>query len=222
MPKRNQPIDSGFDVVAPFYDALSRMVFGNALRVAQAHWLTRIPPRADILIFGGGSGWLLARVLAICNPRTVIYIDASPAMMALARQKVRNSPRVDFRIGTETAVRIDDQVDVVITPFILDLFTNHRLQTAILPPLYQSLRPQGLWVSTDFLKPTVWWQRFLLWVQYRFFRSVSQIEATQLPPWVDLLTSLPGLKPDPMAAFFGGMIGSGCWQKQVAIPEGLP
>ncbi|RAK00335.1 methyltransferase family protein [Larkinella arboricola] len=208
------PPDNGFDGIAPFYDALSRLVFGNTLRKAQAHWLDRIPPGADILVLGGGSGWLLSRLLAVCKPRQVIYIDASAVMIELARQKVNNDRRVDFRAGTELAIQPTDRVDVVITPFVLDLFTEERLKTVVLPRLFSSLRNNGLWLCCDFLEPRVWWQRILLWCEYHFFRTISHIEADRLPNWPQLLSTHLPLTFCQMKPFFGGMIGSGYWQNR--------
>ncbi|GAB3339084.1 hypothetical protein GCM10027299_51740 [Larkinella ripae] len=213
MMKSNPSADRGFDRIAPVYDGLARLVFGNAQRNAQTHWLPTLPPNSDFLIFGGGSGWLLARVLTVCQPRTVTYIDASPVMVALARQRVKNDQRVDFRIGTETAIRLNDQVDVIITPFVLDLFTDERLENRIVPDLLRALRPGGFWLCCDFTLPTRWWHRILLWSQYRFFRLISGIEARQLPNWYEILNSLSATTHRQTATFFGEMIASGYWEK---------
>lgn len=213
------PRDNGFDGIAPFYDAISRLIFGNALRKAQAYWLDQIPPNADILVFGGGSGWLLARMLAVCHPRSVLYIDASAVMISLARQKVTDDRRVEFRIGTEWSIQTTDRVDVIVTPFILDLFTEERLKTVMLPRLFSSLRSNGLWLCCDFLEPRTWWQRALLWSEYRFFRTISRIEADHLPNWQTLLSSHLSLNRCGMKPFFGGMIGSGCWQNHQPAEE---
>ncbi|RRB07092.1 class I SAM-dependent methyltransferase [Larkinella rosea] len=204
---------SGFDLIAPIYDPLSRLVFGNALRKAQSHWLDQIPQNAVILIFGGGSGWLLTRVLAICSPHKVIYIDASPVMVSLAREKVANDKRVDFRVGTETAIASDDRVDAVLTPFILDLFTEDHLQNHLIPVLIKTLNHNGLWLCTDFSKPVTDWQRALMWCQYRFFRIFSQISANRLPNWLALMNNLLRSDPQQLASFFGGFIASAYWRK---------
>ncbi|KAA9356729.1 class I SAM-dependent methyltransferase [Larkinella humicola] len=214
------PVDTGFDGIAPFYDALSRLVFGNSLRKAQVYWLGSVPQKADILVLGGGSGWLLSRILAVCDPRSVLYIDASPVMISLAKKEVKNDSRVIFRVGTETAIWPGDGVDVLFTPFVLDLFTEERLQTQLLPRLLDCLHRDGYWFCCDFDQPVYGWQRLLLWAQYRFFRTLSHIEAHRLPHWLTLLNSLPSLRPVESKAFFGKMILSGCWQKTaVGRPE---
>ncbi|GAB3922424.1 class I SAM-dependent methyltransferase [Larkinella terrae] len=207
------PTASGFDLIAPIYDPLSRLVFGNALRKAQAHWLDQIPKNAAILVFGGGSGWLLARVLSGCAPRKVIYIDVAPAMIALSREKVNNDSRVEFRIGTETSITADDRVDAVLTPFILDLFTEDELKNRLLPILYKSLNDNGLWLCADFAQPKTEWQRAIMWCQYRFFRILSHISADRLPNWQLLVTNLVLAEPQQAASFFGGLVVSTYWRK---------
>ncbi|GAB3901666.1 hypothetical protein GCM10028803_26750 [Larkinella knui] len=211
-------VDDGFDGVAPFYDALSRLVFGNSLRNAQAHWLHQVPEGAAILVFGGGTGWLLSRILTDCKPRKVIYIDASPVMISLSRKKVNNDSRVDFRVGTQTALLANDRVDILFTPFILDLFTDNQLKNSLLPHLLPCLVTNGFWFCCDFVEPTRWWHRLLLWSQYRFFRTLSHIQADHLPNWLPLLNSLSNLRLGEIRSFYGGMVASGFWQK-VASPE---
>jgi tRNA (cmo5U34)-methyltransferase len=209
----SSPSDAGFDGIAPFYDALSRLVFGNSLRKAQVHWLNSVPKKANILILGGGSGWLLSRILAVCDPKSVLYIDASPVMISLAQKKVDNDNRVDFRVGTESAIQPGDRVQVLFTPFVLDLFTQKRLQTQILPRLLSCLDNHGYWFCCDFVKPVFWWQRLLLWILYRFFRTFSRIEANRMPDWLTLLNSQPSLRHRESKYFVKKLILSGYWQK---------
>ena len=205
--------DSGFDLVAPVYDTLAFLVFGHALQNAQKHWLSQVPPGADVLMFGGGSGWLLSQILDVCVPRKVIYIDASPKMIGLARQKVKNDSRVDFRASNETAIRPTDQVQVIVTPFILDLFTQPRLTASVLPSLYGALQPGGYWLCTDFIKTNTWWQDALRWSMYRFFGLVSGIEASRLSDWLALVGDLPQLHQKGLARFYDGMVAAAWWEK---------
>lgn len=207
-------LDSGFDPIASVYDTLAWLVFGQALRNAQKHWLSQVPVGAEILIIGGGSGWLLAQVLDVCSPRKVIYIDASPKMIQLARQKVNDDERVEFRASNETAIRPTDQVQVVMTPFILDLFTLDRLTNNVLPRLYGVLQPGGYWLGTDFTQTDKWWQGGLQWLMYRFFGLISHIEAKRLPDWLGLVNALPNIQPRGLARFYNGMVVAACWQKQ--------
>jgi len=212
--------DSGFNRIAPFYEGLAGLVFGQRLRKAQAAYLGLIPSQATILILGGGAGWLLRQVLDACDPQKVIYIDAAPTMIRLARQAVRADPRVDFRVGNETAIAPADTADVVMTPFLLDLFAESRLRNRLIPKLLSALRPGGLWLGTDFLPPKSPLQRGLLWAMYRFFRLTAGIEARRLPNWSGLLDEQPTLEPVVFCTASAGLLGSGCWKKLERLNPG--
>jgi ubiquinone/menaquinone biosynthesis C-methylase UbiE len=187
------------------------LVFGNILKKAQLTFLPMIPQDAVIIVLGGGSGWLLSVLLDECLPRKVIYIDASVRMISLAQQKTGNDPRVDFRIGNEQEVLSEDRADAVITPFILDLFTQSRLQTSILPRLNDALKEGGIWLSTDFMNTNKLWQRLLLSAMYRFFRLTAGIEARQLADWYELLNKKLSLLEE--ANYWNGFIKAGLWKK---------
>lgn len=205
--------DSGFDRVAPFYDALARLVFGNVLNEAQAAFLPVVMPEAKILIVGGGSGWLLEQILTTCAPRKVVYLEASGRMLHRARRRVREDGRVHFRHGTERSLLPDEQFDAVFTPFVLDLFSEKRLVGHLLPSLYAALRPGGKWFCTDFFRPDTAWKAFLLQSMYRFFRLTASIEARRLPDWPRLLEEELRLSRVADRLFWKGFIRSGVWEK---------
>ncbi len=203
---------ANFNPIAPIYDALAALVFGQSLRRAQAHFSVNIPPEATILILGGGTGWLLEAVLTGCQPRQVVYLEPSGQMLTLAKRRVarlllaqRLAQRVEFRCGTQAAIGPHEQFDVIMTPFVLDLFLSTTLQQAVLPQLWRAMHPQGLLLATDFDRPKTTGQRWLLWLMYRFFRLTTGIEARQLPDWVLLLTNA-GFRIDHRMAFRNGQL----------------
>lgn len=75
---------------------------------------------------------------------------------------------------------IDNQYDVVITPFLLDNFTDGALQKIFLQ-LDAALEPKGIWLYSDFQNTNVLWQKAVLKIMYLFFRSFCGIDATHLP-----------------------------------------
>ena len=52
---------NGFDKIAPFYDSLKRLVFGNALAESQRALLASIKKNGNVLIIGGGPEKYLKR-----------------------------------------------------------------------------------------------------------------------------------------------------------------
>ena len=186
-----------FDAIAPVYDLLVRLVFGRQLQRAQTTLLRSVilPNRAaSILIVGGGTGFLLIEVMKNFPGCRILHLEASAAMNRRAvRRLIRRAvvdvvpTIVEFRTGNETALRSGDQFDLILLPFVLDLFTDTTLKTHFLPRLRPVTAPGGRWLVTDFVNSPVWYHRALLWVMFRFFRLAARIEAQQLPAWQQLL-----------------------------------
>ena len=77
---------NNFDSVAGYYDKLSILVFGTAMRRAQTAHLHDIPLGRNVLILGGGTGWLLSELSAVNPTCKVWYIDASSKMISLSKR----------------------------------------------------------------------------------------------------------------------------------------
>ncbi|WP_192823430.1 class I SAM-dependent methyltransferase [Rufibacter sp. LB8] len=208
-----------FDAIAPVYDALAQLVFGKAQRRAQASFLNLIPAGASVLILGGGSGWILQELFTKGKPGHVLYLEPSGKMLAQAKENLKATgftSLVEFRKGTEQHLTPEEKFDVVLTPFVLDLFTEPEVKIMV-QNLDEALLPGGLWVHTDFhlfsssrLKKA--WQQPLLWAMYRFFRRVSGISASTLTesnPYFEELT----YQMRQEALFYGSFIKTQVWQK---------
>lgn len=202
-----------FNWIAPVYDALAFVVFGHKLQKAQTVFLDTIPANASVLIVGGGTGWLLEQVLVYGQPKRIVYLETSSRMVARASQRIiKNSliGSVEFRIGDESSLKPDECFDVILTPFVLDLFSEQTLQTNIIPKLRNVLRTDGLWFVTDFVKPQIAWQKALLWTMIRFFRLTANIKARQLADWQKLLAGA-GLSCEKRQTQVGGMVSAEVW-----------
>lgn len=204
--------DSGFDRAAWFYDALAQLVFGSAIGRSQSYFLNEIPAGARVLLIGGGSGKLLQALLRHTACSHILYLEASPKMLAQARQRVepelrQQATQVEFRLGTEAALHPSEQFNVIITPFLLDLFRPSRV-AGMVQQLRKSLQPEGCWLHTDFSYTsthTVFWQKLLMRLMYRFFRLLCRIEASSLPDFDEIFRKA-GLEKQQQKTFFRGMI----------------
>jgi tRNA (cmo5U34)-methyltransferase len=203
-----------FNRIASIYDALASLVFGKTLLKAQYHFLNIIPDEATILILGGGSGELLQTLLQQKPQCQVIYVDAAERMIALAKQRVKNSSRVTFLCGTEETQLPVKVVTVIITNFYLDLFTPSSLERVVIR-LRTLLAPGGVWLATDFVEPSTVWQKLLLNTMYRFFKIVSNVEASHIPDWPGIITKA-GLSTAAAKTFYGGMIKSVVLQEAIS------
>jgi len=175
-----------FDFVAPFYDMLSSLVFGKAMHSAQTRFLRDIVPGANVLILGGGTGWLLAELLAINPTCKVWYIEASSKMIKLSKKKVeKTTSKVIFIHGTENSLPEGIVFDAVITHFFFDLFSTQECKQ-IISTIRPTVHANTIWLITDFVK-TTWWHGAMLEVMYRFFSVVSGIKANSLSEWESVM-----------------------------------
>jgi 2-polyprenyl-3-methyl-5-hydroxy-6-metoxy-1,4-benzoquinol methylase len=174
---------SGYDRIARFYDTLARSVFGKSITLAQQCGLSEIIPGSNILIVGGGTGYVL-EYLSQCGIEDlhVDYVEASQAMIMRTRHRKIDGLPVNFvhrSIG-----EIDEQktFDVIITQFFLDSFQGKDLER-LFTRLHEHLRIDGTWIIADFQVSKDWkaiWQKPLLSIMYLFFTITVGIKARRL------------------------------------------
>ena len=86
---------SNFNFIAPFYNFLQRLIFGNHLQKAQSFFLNEIKPSSTVLIIGGGSGEIISSIFQVSIPEKVVFVEQSSKMIELAKPKVKNN-KVEF------------------------------------------------------------------------------------------------------------------------------
>lgn len=176
-----------FDRIAPFYDRIARLVFGSSISEVQRVHLHELSNASDILILGGGTGWLLKDVLAVNAVAQVVYLEASSRMIDLSRQRLNDADRrrVTFLHGTIDDLHGDNAFDAIIGHFYLDLFPTEEL-LRVARRIRRTLRPNGKFLCADFVDDTRW-QQLMLKVMYAFFRITADIDSRQLAPWRELI-----------------------------------
>ena len=205
IPAAAAPPLTGFDRVAWFYDVLAALVFGPALRNTQRAALAGLPAGAPhVLILGGGTGWVLAEVLRRCPAATVLYLEASPRMLARARARLQPGQlaQVEFRHGTQAALASGESFDAVLTFFVLDCIAAPELPGA-LDQLRAALQPGGRWLLADFRPARRGWRRWLLTAMFWFFRLTTRLRARELPDFAAALAAR-GLRGESKGHFYGG------------------
>lgn len=179
--------NSGFDFLAPVYDPLARLIFGKSIVNSQTWFLNQVPPKAKVLMLGGGTGWLLEKLIKQNPSCTVWYVEVSAKMIKKTSDRLL-SDRVNLIHGTEEDISAAVTFDVVITNFYLDLFSEAKLERVIHQVSNQT-DSSSRWLATDFVNGKVWWQRWMLKIMYIFFRSACDIEAKRLPNWTRCLNN---------------------------------
>ena len=172
---------ANFNNSAWFYDRLSRVVYGKALVNAQRFLLQYIPANANVLIVGGGTGWILEEITKIQpSGLAITYAEIAEKMMALSKRRHAGDNQVVFINEAIENADLNLGFDIVITPFLLDNFTEAELQE-IFNSMHSLLNPGGLWLNSSFQLTGKWWQAVLLKSMFLFFRMVCGVEASKLP-----------------------------------------
>lgn len=203
---------NAFDRIAPFYDRIAELVFGQTIKDAQRTYLDNVRLASRILIIGGGTGWILRDVLLVNKVAQIVYLEASGRMIDLA-QAVITEPdrrRVSFVHGTEELLEYEQPFDAVIANFYLDLFPPGELQSVV-DRLRRSVAEGGQLVCTDFVSETPW-QRALLKIMYGFFRIAAGLHTKQLGTWQAALVA-GGFSEANTRAFWRGFIRSALYLK---------
>ncbi len=207
-------MQGNYDAVAGFYDRLSRLVFGDTIYRAQCYLVKAIPPKANILIIGGGTGWILEEIAKV-HPAglSITYIESSEKMMQLSRRRRVEKNQVIFIRHAIQDVRLEKSFDLVITPFLFDNFSAATLRQVFLK-INSHLKQQGLWLYADFqTQENKLSSKVLLKVMYLFFGLVCKIEASRLADPTHLFYE-NGYRKEKQAVFYGGFISAIIYQKQ--------
>jgi len=178
-----------FDRVAPHYRWLETIAFGTTLQRARICFLPEARSARRVLIVGEGNGRCLLDLLKESSNAEVDCVDASAAMLDLARERVkRNLPdsihRVEFIHSTiEDWLASEYRYDLIVTHFVLDCFPLRTLENVI-AKLAQAATTTATWLLADFDYPATRARRLRarLWItaMYLFFRAFAGVEARAL------------------------------------------
>ncbi len=201
-PRERMP--SNFNRIAPFYDLLLWVVFGQRVWHAQRHFIDRVKPNDAVLILGGGTGKILDWLPA---DAAITYVEQSAAMIKRAKRR-RNVTFVhaDFR-----SFSTDTQYDWVICPFFLDCFDDAQLP-AVLTQIGALIKPEGYLLVTDFRWTRQWYHRWLIRLMVVFFRISTKLRIATLQDIPEQLHR-QGFKIQASRYFQNGLIFSAIYAR---------
>jgi len=172
-----------YDKIATNYDWMSRFIFGRSLIKAQVYLLQFIPSNSNILIVGGGTGWILDELTLLHSKGlSIYYIESSANMIALSKKRNLGGNDVHFIHLPIENYSAQKDYDVILTPFLFDNFQLDKIQH-VFNLLHSKLKKDGLWLYADFVynkEQNSIWQKILLKTMYIFFKVVARIETQQL------------------------------------------
>lgn len=164
-----------FNLIAPYYDRLARLVFGKHWTEIQLAPAPHLEECQKLLILGGGSGQILEHI----NPKVQItYLEASSEMLNMARNRHNSNVayvHADF-LQWNTSVKYD----AVYCPFFLDCMSKDQLQK-VLEKLQTLLMPGGMLHVLDF-QPASSGKNAFVKLMYFFFGIVANLPGRALLP----------------------------------------
>ncbi|RYD24223.1 MAG: class I SAM-dependent methyltransferase [Verrucomicrobiaceae bacterium] len=174
-----------FDTLAPFYRTMEFLSAGGKLQECRTAFLKEIPSPENILIAGEGHG----RFLPLCAERfpeaRITVIDASSAMLEIARRKVASDKIRFLHVDVLKWEGPPGAFDLVVTHFFLDCFPPEEL-AVVVARLAESATPDAHWLLADFQVPdgraASLRSRLILALLYSFFRLVTGLRASALAP----------------------------------------
>jgi ubiquinone/menaquinone biosynthesis C-methylase UbiE len=167
-----------FDLVAPFYPALERCVFGSRLDEARQAFYDCALQADRILLVGEGNGRFLASLLARKIGGSIRVVEKSPVMIRLAKDRIDGQREADLEF-IEADIRHcipERPFDYIVTHFFLDQF-NPPAQQVIIDRFTELSTEEAAWINVDFVPPRTRGGRTLMWLQYAFFRVMTRLEA---------------------------------------------
>lgn len=190
-----------FQTIAPYYDILARLVFGNTIDAAQKAFLSLMPKGSSVLIIGGGSGRILNDLIQKMQPKHITYIEASSVMLRKAKKRfqqieknAKHQVNASFIYGTEEDIPLYSHYDVLMTFFLLDIYPTDEAK-ALADKLSNHLKPSGSWLFADFCIQgnttyQQYWQSILLKIMYKFFSFTSNLHNQSLPDYQRIFDEL--------------------------------
>jgi len=178
-----------FDPLAPWYETLESIAFGDDLQRGRVACLAEIVTPQRALIVGEGNGRFLCELLRVQPGIEVDCIDDSRRMLQLAKQRIeRELPErvecVRFLHQDITSwVAPEHHYDLLVTHFVLDCFPEGAV-TGIIKKLAGAATDDANWLLADFCVPAkgVARLRARAWLaaMYLFFRLTARIPASEL------------------------------------------
>jgi len=217
----------GFDLLAPHYRWMERLLAGSKLQRCRTAFLNSIPPPRRALLIGEGNGRFLAPFQQAFPAAHCVCVDASAVMLERARRSLEaaglHTENVEFIQADvlesvrnpQSAIRNAPEFDLVVTNFVLDCFQPEQL-AELTKGLAATLKPGGRWLLADFSEPASglrkWRARLILEGMYLFFGWIAMLPADRLTPPDELLAK-NGFVLRERLVFDWGLLHSDLWQR---------
>jgi ubiquinone/menaquinone biosynthesis C-methylase UbiE len=180
-----------YDLIASFYPLLEQIVFGSNLSQGRRIFITQVRAGNHILLIGEGNGRFLFEALKQTSADSFTVVDSSARMLATTARRIAavdRCPHVELIHADILECQSPAaSYDRVVTHFFLDQFRPDRIHRVV-EKICRLATEDALWINVDFTSENQdLRQKFLMWVQYRFFQIFAGIESDRLfdpRPWI--------------------------------------
>ncbi|WP_192348055.1 hypothetical protein [Algoriphagus sp. Y33] len=193
-----------YSLLAPYYNSLTKLVFGNELKHAKSHFAENISNK-KILIIGGGDG---LDYRDFQDQLAGDYWEISGSMLNRAKVNLAES-KLTFCLGYFQA-KPHKLYDEIWLHFVLDTMQDDEI-TVLLQEIKKSLTAEGRIHIADFFEPKNAYQRFLNKGMITFFRIAANHRRTGIPDYEQLLFAEHWQKSSEKE-FVGGWVKAQLWQ----------
>ncbi len=175
--------------VAKAYRWLEVLVFSSTLQKARLSHLEALVQKLSevkspsIAVVGDGDGRFLAELLRSQLDFKIDYIDCSPGMLQIARERVGDDPRVSWRC--EKFDGMQNAYDAITCHFVLDGFEPESRKRFV-ASIAASLKTNGILLVSDFDSKAHRGAAALVLCMQWFFHSCAGVPIVEVS------------KPDPL------------------------
>ena len=204
------------DPLARSYRWLEMATYGNLLWRCRCAFLDEMREPVRILLLGDGDGRFLERLLEVNPNASIDTVDSSAHMLALARARSGDSPRVRFHQADAIEwLPTSGPYDLVVTHFFLDCFHPPQVEQ-IAANLQRATVPGGRWVICDFRYPDDGAMRWiappLIATMYACFRWTTGLTVRRLPGHGPIVATA-GFRMQGRTQSAGGLLASELWTR---------
>ncbi len=185
-----------FDILAPIYRLMERVLAGGKLHRCRCAFIARLPQPRNILILGEGPGRFVVECVRKFPDASITCVEESGKMIAEARKHLAgyqlSAHNVTFfesdavpwlEQQQQTQKDQHDEFDLIVTHFFLDCFRADQLETLV-PAIASVAAKDAHWLLGDFQEASRGWRRWrsrcILAIMYTFFRAVTRLPASSL------------------------------------------
>lgn len=212
-------LTSGFDFdrAAGWYDFLSTLVFGSAIRDLERSLIPHMAERTSLCWIGGGTGALLPEILKTCPSLKIEFVELSSNMRRKAARRIdaHHQDSLRFWPSMEDLSDTGELCDTLFLSCVMDVYTEKQLA----PLLCNWTRQRPVILAVDFVVPASgpgrWLAKAMIPLMYRFFHLMIGLPVIPLPDWEATLCRCGYEKQFSKKAWLG-MLTASVW-----VPSGV-